>query len=337
MKKLVGIFSLFFISFAMAANPQHEWDIAGAPQEIFIQSTKIKADKIESQRSSGSTSYSFILEKNQQRTIIEAQTLAGNEECTHQQTLTKKIKLEDTFFKIQDDWNIVYELTLSLKCDHHNQLIFQHDSVAGQVMGIYAIVTKAFSKFQSINRESFWNRKLNLIFPADGDYYSYRSVHLTKGHYWDVVGHELGHAIYDMADIGVSAGGAHRIDECYTDALAISEGWASFFSAWVSVELNDPDAKFEYMVKRRAPLEIEHVPSDVCIGTNNEWRVYTFLWDIIDTNQDNESLNQSFQSLWDLTIKKNFTSVEKMKMHLLSQGYDPVLLNVVYDQNILGR
>lgn len=337
MKKLFGVLSSFCLFGAHGINSNHEWDIAGAPQEIGIQSTKIKPDQIDLQRSVGQTRYGLYLQKNHKRTLIQSFELENNKNCSDGATQVKKIKLESDFFKLQDDWNIVYELNLSLKCGYQNKFIFNHDSHAGQAMGIYSIVTKAYSKFKEIGRDSFWGRKLDVIFPSDGDYYSYRTVHLTKGHYWDVVGHELGHAIYDMAKIGAWGGGSHRIDECYSNSLALSEGWASFFSAWVSVDLSDPDAKFEYMVKRRAPLEIEHVPADVCIGPNNEWRVYTFLWDIIDVNQDNESLNQSFQVLWDLTFKKNFKSIDALRDHLAHSGLvDPILLNVVYDQNIQG-
>lgn len=338
MKVLLGLISSICLlncyALDMSTIPNHEWDIAGPPEEVLILSSKVKPDIVELQRSNQKTSYSLYLQKNGQRTLIDGVS-SFDVECG-EKSLKKTIKLEGDSYKIQDDWNIVYKLELPIKCGHHNRFIFQHDSTSGQVMGIYSVVTKAFAKFKEIGRESFWNRQLDIIFPSNGDYFSYRTVHLTKGHYWDVVGHELGHAIYDMADIGAWGGGSHRIDECYSNALALSEGWASFFSAWVSVELSDPDAKFEYMVKRRAPLEIEHVPSDVCTGTGNEWRVYTFLWDIIDTHQDNETLNQKFQALWDLTFKKNFKSIKALKEHLQREGLDPILLNIVYDQNILG-
>ena len=40
----------------------------------------------------------------------------------------------------------------------------------------------------------------------------------------DVVGRELGHALYDMANIDVMEGGAHRIDQCYSKRPRLSEG-----------------------------------------------------------------------------------------------------------------
>lgn len=145
----------------------------------------------------------------------------------------------------------------------------------------------------------FW-QKLQLHWPADGDYYSYLgNVHLTNGYHWDVVGHEIGHAIYDFASTGEFGGGSHRIDECYHETLAFSEGWASFFSAITQVNSNDPDAKFEFMVPRRAPLEIEHIPEDVCRGDTNEWRVYAALWDIFDGYEgDDDNLQLPFVIQW---------------------------------------
>ena len=78
--------------------------------------------------------------------------------------------------------------------------------------------------------------------------------------------HEIGHAIYDQADIGVSGGGRHRIDECYTNALALSEGWATFFAGWLNLRLNDQDARFEFLVPRRAPIRLENIPSDLILS-----------------------------------------------------------------------
>ena len=121
---------------------------------------------------------------------------------------------------------------------------------------------------------------------------------LTRGDHWDVVGHEMGHAIYDLGQLGGMQGGEHKIDECYSATLALSEGWASYFSAFVSVDRDDPDAKFEFMVPRRAPLRFENIPQDVCAGETNEWRVTGFFWDLFDQHEDGESVTQDFAALW---------------------------------------
>src|SRR5690606_26030868 len=73
---------------------------------------------------------------------------------------------------------------------------------------------------------------------------------------------------------------------CYTTTLAWSEGVASFIAGVISIERDDPDAKFEYMVPRRAPIRLENVPGDVCEGPGNEWRAAAAIWDLWDTHND---------------------------------------------------
>ena len=140
-----------------------------------------------------------------------------------------------------------------------------------------------------------------------------------------------------MANIGVMEGGPHRIDECYSKGLALSEGWASFFSAWLSVDLKDPDAKFEYMVPRRAPLQFENIPSDVCPGEKNEWRVTGFLWDLVDIHEDFEdTLKIPFKTFWNFTLKKGFRSSSSLYKSMIKKGFPPELLKLIWEQNFLG-
>ena len=328
---------LFILSNQMVFANLHEEDLAGPILEIVNAPEVIKADRFESERSrNGKTQLSLIIEKNSKHQKIKG-IISSAELCQKNQTQFKKlISLESNFYHLKSQQGKTYKLEISGECGKSNRLIFEHDSANGQAMGVIDILETAITKFKAIDRLGFWKKRLRVVWPGGGDYYSWGILYITKGHYWDVVGHELGHAIYDMARIGRMGGGSHRIDECYNDALALSEGWASFFSAWLKVDLKDPDAKFEYMVPRRAPLEIEHVPSDVCLGPKNEWRVYAFLWDLIDQNQDNESIDENFAKIWDSTFKKNFSSISKMKK-AFEREYDPILVNLVWNQNILGQ
>ncbi|NDG85713.1 MAG: hypothetical protein EBX52_11850, partial [Proteobacteria bacterium] len=145
-----------------------------------------------------------------------------------------------------------YEIALTLKCGVSQKIVFGEDTPAGQAVGIWQIVSRGQERLREAVGLGFWKRQIELIWPGKGDYYTGDTVNLTAGHHWDVVSHEFGHAIYDQAGIGVFGGGQHYIDQCYSDAMAISEGWASFFAGWLNLELSDPDAKFEYMVPRRA-------------------------------------------------------------------------------------
>jgi hypothetical protein len=261
---------------------------------------------------------------------VNPQTCQSNKKETFRGSLI----LENKWYSIEK--RKPYEFLFDLKCGESAKFIFDYDSFAGEVMGIFEIAELARKKFENLGLIDFWNKQISIVWPGSGDYYSWGTVNVTKGYQWDVVGHELGHAVYDLADIGRFGGGSHRIDECYTINLALSEGWASFFSAWLKVQIDDADAKFEYMVPRRAPLRFETIPSDVCAGPKNEWRVTGFLWDIIDQNDDGQdSSRMSFKELWLKTRNKNFSGIEALADFLETDGFDPVLLNVVWEQNFL--
>ena len=134
----------------------------------------------------------------------------------------------------------------------------------------------------------WWTKTLAVNWPEDSDYFSPWgfSLHLSRAEAWDVVLHELGHSVMHQSMRAASAGGSHKIDECYSPALAWSEGWATFFAGAVRLDPADPDARFEFLVPRRAPIRLENVPEDVCPGQANEWRVAAALWDLYDSNHD---------------------------------------------------
>jgi len=169
-----------------------------------------------------------------------------------------------------------------------------------QAAAIHNTASHGFKVLQENGINIDWWNKLDINWPATGDYYSRLSgVHITEGLHWDVVGHEIGHAVFDMASRGVMGGGQHYIDQCYNTSLAFSEGWASFYSAFTQINRDNPDPHFEFMVARRAPLEIEHIPSDVCAGDTNEWRVYAALWDLYDSYEgDDDQFEMSLIAHW---------------------------------------
>lgn len=147
----------------------------------------------------------------------------------------------------------------------------------------------------------WWKKPLTVVWPGGSDYFSPGAwtLHLTDALAWDVVLHELGHAVMDGAMDARTSGGSHKIDECYSAGLAWSEGWATFFAGAVRLSPDDADAKFEFLVPRRAPIRLENVPADVCRGPNNEWRVAAGLWDLYDRSEDKgDRVAFSFKTLW---------------------------------------
>ena len=144
---------------------------------------------------------------------------------------------------------------------------------------------------------------------------------------------DRGHAIYDFGNLGQFGGGPHKIDECYSQQLALSEGWASFYGAWLYIDLADTDAKFQYLVPRRAPIRIENVPEDVCRGTGNEWRVTSFLWDVVDLNRDEEEVEENFRLTWEALYNSNVRSVEAARARLESKGIQKNRLDRAWNKN----
>lgn len=148
---------------------------------------------------------------------------------------------------------------------------------------------------------AWWDQTLTVNWPGEADYFSpwSFSLELTAADHWDVVLHELGHAVMHKAMKAQSAGGSHKIDECYSPQLAWSEGWATFFAAAVRLSRADADAKFEFLVPRRAPIRLENVPEDVCKGQSNEWRVAAAMWDLYDTHADHQdAVGLDFARVW---------------------------------------
>jgi hypothetical protein len=226
-----------------------------------------------------------------------------------------------------------YKIAADLPCTGSAKLVFKQDSNAGQALGIWQVAIRARTALKAAVGLGFWTSKITFAWPANGDYYSFGTVHITRGDYWDVVGHEMGHAIYDQADLGGFGGGSHKIDECYTKTLALSEGWASFFSGWVNVSLADPDAKFEYMVPRRAPIRFENIPADVCTGEANEWRVTGFFWDLIDLHADGETTAESFARLFSALKGSHVSSTSAAMTQLEKSGIDPNGLRTAWSLN----
>lgn len=312
----IGSLGLLLASVSAFANPAlHEEEIAGPrPIRMLSVSSDLKADRIENEPLSGSSQLVVLREDHGALTPVvglEFTTPSGLRvtdsagvvslpaSCGTSAKFSVLSLLRNLQFSVENESGSgPFRLGAELSCEGRTRLVFKSDSDAGQALGIWQVAYRAREKLRSEVGLGFWTKPIRFSFPGDGDYYSWGTVHLTRGDHWDVVGHEMGHAIYDLAGLGGMGGGQHKIDECYSSTLALSEGWASFFSAWVSVDLDDADAKFEYMVPRRAPLRFETIPADVCAGQDNEWRVTGFFWDLVDLHRDSEQAEAPFGALW---------------------------------------
>ncbi|MFN8576191.1 MAG: hypothetical protein U0354_04990 [Candidatus Sericytochromatia bacterium] len=175
---------------------------------------------------------------------------------------------------------------------------------AAFINDIYNRYLKMFKK-EGINVDTWWTVQLKTVWPQNSNYYAWKTVNLSDADHWDVNGHEIGHAMTDIGTNSSMGGGQHKIDECYTENLAWSEGFATFLSSVISLDKSDPDAKFEFLVPRRAPIRQENVPTDVCNGQKNEWRVGATMWDIYDTHVDgDDNISVPFKTIWQSVTRK---------------------------------
>lgn len=282
-------------------------------------------------------SVAVFLKKGQQQIAVKNLEFEGLDEVCNGGRTIKLLRatLETDYFIIQD-WRPYY-VAFTAQCGFHYDLIFENQSPEGEALNLWKVAYAIQDKLGQIDRLGFWERKLAIVWPSDGNYYAFGQVHLTNGDHWDVVGHEIGHAVYRMINLGDMVGGSHYIDQCYSEGLALSEGWASFFSAWISINLDNPNAQFEYMVPRRAPIQIEIVPEDVCAGPTSEWRVFSFLWDVIDKNNDGEISEVEFQVYWDLSQGHMHKGITEHAMSLIEQGISGEHIRQVWRQNFLSE
>ena len=316
--------------------------------ELLMRTAKLVPDKvIQSKGRADQVSVKLILKRNGLNVPIPGldfsispegsrhQTNAQGEFVFTCQSISVKVfeaALKAEHFSVITGWRS-YRLSFEAKCGEKIQVFFDEAGPNGQAMAIYETLVRAREKLKNSVGLDFWKKQIKVVWPANADYYSFGRVHVTNGHHWDVVGHELGHAIYDQANIGAFGAGQHRIDQCYTETLALSEGWASFFSAWLFIDLDDADAKFQYMVPRRAPLRIEHVPQDVCEGPKNEWRTTAFFWDLVDLNNDSETTDYTFSEIWNATVNKRSKSMKDVVNELLQADFSRAELDEVWRLN----
>jgi hypothetical protein len=310
---------------------------------------ELKADQVQSTASAtGDLAVKILREDHGALTPVSALTLAARSvsaltgldgsarlqsACSgSDQRVVLTATLANKFFSVRND-DGPYSISFEAPCRGEVTATFKSDSNGGQALGIWQIAEKARAKLEASIGLDFWKSSLDFNWPADADYYNWGQVHITRGDHWDVVGHEMGHGIYDLGELGQFGGGPHKIDECYSPEMALSEGWASYFSGWVSVDLNDADAKFEYMVPRRAPIRFETIPADVCAGERNEWRVTGFFWDLIDLHDDGESMSSAFSQVWDALKGSRVRTTSEAKERLEKAGMDPTLVETIWKLN----
>lgn len=338
------------LAFSQNAVVVDDSDLSSPVTVLSVTSTDLEPDRIIDLGvgTADQVQMQFLYQRNNTWIPIEGLSLglsksdnSGNIsfECTAAKKLKNnyKIKLGTDKFTVTAGSGFsgskAYQLLLVADCGNKYRVEFDEQSISGQAISIFETLRLGEVKLAASVGVDYWNKNLQVVWPDNSDYYSFGTLHISLGHQWDVVGHEFGHAIYDFGNLGQFGGGQHKIDECYSDTLALSEGWATFFAAWLYIDLADSDAKFQYLVPRRAPIRIEHIPADVCRGIKNEWRVSGFFWDVIDANQDGEISNQEFAKTWNALFNSNSRNVMDARQRFQNKGIDQAQLEQAWQLN----
>ena len=130
-----------------------------------------------------------------------------------------------------------------------------------------------------------------------------------------IIIHEYGHFIEDILTKSDSPGGRHNGEGVIDPRLAWGEGWGNFIQAAVRGQANyadttgntDGTANFAIFVDVEskdaacgtggAP-PICDVPANAGEGNFREFEITRFLWDIIDTGNDGETITGGFPQVW---------------------------------------
>jgi len=81
--------------------------------------------------------------------------------------------------------------------------------------------------------------------------------------------------------------------QCYTNGLALTEGFANFIAYWVQLDrTTGSPAVSSYN------FNLETLPDDVCKGQTNEMRVAATFWDTYDYWNDGPDPNSKFDGLY---------------------------------------
>lgn len=123
------------------------------------------------------------------------------------------------------------------------------------------------------------------LYPWSCSYASDGNIAIIAAHAAEfVIQHELAHSIHSFFWKGYAlkdSGGDHAANQCYTNGLGLSEGFANFVPHWVRFDRTATAPQMGYF-----DTNLESVPTSVCNGGTNETRVAALFWDMYDTVKD---------------------------------------------------
>lgn len=228
-------------------------------------------------------------------------------------------------------------------CGTETTLTFSRSNPGAAALRVWRVATSAKAKLDAEIGPSAWPQGAT-FFVSGGAATHGINVGVGADDTTFVVGHELGHAVSDHAGMIQQGFGDsyHQMTGCIGDSGALEEGWASFFGAWVDQGIDEPDPIQEWdqhsWDKRRLPIKtvpdsVEVGPigspqtAKVCVGTDNEMRVMSFLWNVVAAG----GVHAPFSTLWRALAGSQSRSVAQVAVKLQKLGVDPVALRRAWE------
>ena len=143
---------------------------------------------------------------------------------------------------------------------------------------------------------------------------SYAPERGLEFYYQFTLRHELGHQVAQRLSLFQGGGPQHYLDQCYSPDLALVEGWADFFAAWMVGDFVEDQPGFPGM------FILNPVGDFYCHGYTNETRTAAFLWGLFDRSTAHGTIRLDPALFFQAFQNRSFSSPEELRDALPELG-----------------
>jgi len=145
----------------------------------------------------------------------------------------------------------------------------------------------------------------------------------------DVVSHELAHTVNKGYWVfPQNSGGPHDLTNCFTDGLALTEGFANFVAYWIEHNANSTNPIMPF-----TGMNLDTLPASItCTNETNEMRVAATFWDLFDIGFEsgaNDDSNDSMHFNNRGTVLSKYLGTRKVRMSDFLPVYQNGLSNSI--------